>query len=81
MHYQLTLYPVLDRWQITLIRHEATDAGYQWSHLVSELLPAPLWVAEEPWDIVWLAGERLCEVALERSSVRELRPDSTPPWL
>lgn len=67
MHMQVMLYPVMGSWQITVSKHAASETGYEWSQLISDLVTLPDYLTDDPWDVLWYACQHLCEEAIRHT--------------
>lgn len=68
MLYQLTAYEVMDRLCWSFVTAETTDTGHSWTKLALSQVELPEWV-RPPWDVVWLLGQSLSELAHDRGAV------------
>jgi len=77
MHMQVMIYPVMDRWQVTVSKHAASETGYEWSQLLSDLVQIPSYCSDDPWDVLWTACQHIQEFAI-RAAGDESRHKSPP---
>jgi len=67
MHMQIMIYPVMGSWQITATKHAATDVGYGWTQLISDLVTLPDYLTDDPWDVLWYACQHLAEECIRHT--------------
>lgn len=64
---QITAYECMGAWHLQATRADATESGYQWAQLISELVEIPSWVEGDTWDVVWLIAGHLHRHAMRHT--------------
>lgn len=64
---QVTAYECMGALQLQVTRSDASETGYQWTHLINEMVEIPSWLEGDTWDAVWLIAEHMHQAAMRRA--------------
>lgn len=73
MIFQVTAYEMAGGLHVQVVRADVSAAGYSWTQMLNELVDLVPGGTEEPWDVVWLIGQKLSERALEAGKLQRDR--------
>lgn len=73
--YQVTAYEVLGGIQLQVTTARTGEASWGWEHRILEHVELPSWVADDPWDVLWVIAQHIEQRAMERGSAGSRRPE------